>query len=321
MFEDFHLARYRVTICAGKEGLSLPPYKGTAFRGAFGQVFRRIVCSTREKDCLACLLREQCPYAYIFETAPPQGAKALSKYESIPRPFVFEFPREIEDRNEIGDRNGEKLSFYLVLVGQARQYLPYFIIVLREMGETGIGRGRRPFNLADIEAVGLTKECSIYSPATNLVRSVDLSYSGAELLKNSSTDICRVRLHFETPIWLKDKGKLAVSPQFHIFFRQAMRRISALYYFHHGKALQADYAGLAERAQKIILAENKTFWQDWERYSHRQQQRIRIGGLAGSATYEGGLDEFLPWLKLGEHIHVGKNAVFGLGKYRVEVLG
>jgi hypothetical protein len=47
VFENFRLARYRITITAGKDGLSLPPYKGSTFRGGFGGVFRRIVCSMR----------------------------------------------------------------------------------------------------------------------------------------------------------------------------------------------------------------------------------------------------------------------------------
>jgi len=56
---------------------------------------------------------------------------------------------------------------------------------------------------------------------------------------------------------------------------------------------------------------------DIERYSRRQERRIPMGGLVGSVTYRGPLDEFLPWLALGEHVHVGKNTVFGMGKYRL----
>ncbi|MFW0861508.1 MAG: CRISPR system precrRNA processing endoribonuclease RAMP protein Cas6 [Dethiobacter sp.] len=110
------------------------------------------------------------------------------------------------------------------------------------------------------------------------------------------------------------------APEFHIFFRQAMRRISAMAYFHHGQPLEADYVGLTERSRQVALVANKTHWQDWERYSRRQDQRIKMGGLIGEATYQGNLDEFLPWLALDRHIHIGKNTVFGLGKYSMTVL-
>lgn len=316
MFEHFRLARYRITIRAGEKGLFLPPYKGATFRGGFGQVFRRIVCSTREKECLGCVLRKKCSYPYIFETAPPENTQALSKYENVPRPFIFEPP--LEKKREYAP--GESLHFQIILVGDSIQYLPYFIVAFREMGEAGLGRDRRPFILSDIEAIALDKTCSIYSSRTNTVKNIDYSYSGAELSREFLHECSKIQVQFVTPVQLKDAGKFATCPTFHVFFRQVMRRVSALSYFHHGRHLEADYAGLAERARRVSLVENKTFQQSWERYSRRQQQRMKIGGLLGGVVYEGDLSEFLPWLAIGEHIHAGKNAVFGLGKYRMKVL-
>jgi CRISPR/Cas system endoribonuclease Cas6 (RAMP superfamily) len=46
---------------------------------------------------------------------------------------------------------------------------------------------------------------------------------------------------------------------------------------------------------------------------------MKFGGLIGSITYEGKFDKFLPLLKLGEFIHIGKNTTFGLGKYKINV--
>ncbi len=315
MFEHFKIARYRLTISAGPRGLSLPQYKGSTFRGGFGHVFRRICCALRQDDCVPCLLKEQCPYAYIFETSPPAGSQALSKYESIPRPFIIEPPPETKTEYA----PGETLSFHLILVGRAISYLPYFIVVFREMGETGLGRGRRPFSLLAVTATGLDREESIYNSETNTVSNTDFTYSGNDLVKILPARATRITVRFETPFRLKDDGRIAPIPEFHVLFRQAMRRISALSYFHHGEQLEADYTGLAARSRQVALTENNTRWQDWERFSRRQQQRMNMGGLVGTATYEGDLGEFLPWLAVGEHVHVGKNAVFGLGKYRMFV--
>lgn len=315
VFENFRLARYRITITAGKDGLSLPPYKGSTFRGGFGGVFRRIVCSMRQAECGDCLLREQCPYAYIFETSPPPDTQALSKYESIPRPFVIEPP--LETKTEY--LPGENLFFHLILIGRAIQYLPYFIVVFREMGEAGLGKNRRYFNLEEVAAIGLDESQSIYSAQTNTVQNLDLAFSGSQLIKKFPAAARRVEVTFETPVRLKDGGKIVRRPDFHVFFRQAMRRLSSLSYFHHGESLQADYAGLSERARSVSLIKNATSWHDWERYSRRQGQRMNMGGLVGTVVYGGKLDEFLPWLILGEQVHVGKNTVFGLGKYRMSV--
>jgi hypothetical protein len=312
LFDYFRLSRYRITLSAGKQGLVLPPYKGATFRGGFGTVFRRIACAVREQDCLKCLLKSQCPYAYIFETSPPENSQALSKYESIPRPFVLEPPSETKTYYD----PGEQLNFHLLLIGRAINYLPYFIIVFREMGEIGLGRGRRPFILEEVTALGRCQAEQIYSSGSNTVRNVDLSDTYSS---KSYPPISEIQVRFTTPVQLKDSGALSAAPEFHVFFRQIMRRISALAYFHHGQPLEADYAGLSARSRHITLSANNTSWQDLERYSHRQNQRINMGGLVGTVTYRGALTEFMPWLSLGEQVHVGKNTVFGFGKYELSV--
>ncbi|AEG16460.1 hypothetical protein Desku_2958 [Desulfofundulus kuznetsovii DSM 6115] len=90
---NFHVAIYEIILVAGREGLILPPYKGSTLRGGFGRVFQRITCTSRQKDCRNCLLNQHCPYAYIFETSPPPGSEALRNYDNVPRPFVLEPPQ------------------------------------------------------------------------------------------------------------------------------------------------------------------------------------------------------------------------------------
>jgi len=43
-----------------------------------------------------------------------------------------------------------------------------------------------------------------------------------------------------------------------------------------------------------------------------------MGGFQGTVTYTGYFDPFLPFLLLGQHVHVGKGTVYGLGKYTLE---
>jgi CRISPR/Cas system endoribonuclease Cas6 (RAMP superfamily) len=45
---------------------------------------------------------------------------------------------------------------------------------------------------------------------------------------------------------------------------------------------------------------------------------MRLGGFVGRARYKGKLDPFWPYLKMGEFVHVGKNASFGLGWYEMK---
>lgn len=58
-------------------------------------------------------------------------------------------------------------------------------------------------------------------------------------------------------------------------------------------------------------------WQHPERYSSRQQSRIKLGGFVGKMSFGGDLGRFMPLLKLGEYLQVGKGTSFGLGKYKI----
>ena len=47
---------------------------------------------------------------------------------------------------------------------------------------------------------------------------------------------------------------------------------------------------------------------------------MNFGGLTGSVTYEGNLDDFLPIIEFCTKVHIGKQTSFGMGKFRVEIL-
>lgn len=42
-----------------------------------------------------------------------------------------------------------------------------------------------------------------------------------------------------------------------------------------------------------------------------------IEGVVGSVEYVGPIEEFLPLICMGQLTHLGKQAVFGLGRYRI----
>ena len=44
---------------------------------------------------------------------------------------------------------------------------------------------------------------------------------------------------------------------------------------------------------------------------------MTLGGALGSWTLSGELEPLLPWLQLGQWLHIGKNATMGLGQYRL----
>jgi len=77
-------------------------------------------------------------------------------------------------------------------------------------------------------------------------------------------------------------------------------------------------AVLVDQAAAITRADADMQWQAMERISNRQQARIKTGGLVGSIRYSGDLLPFVPYLRAGEVIHVGKSTTFGFGRYSVQ---
>jgi len=219
---------------------------------------------------------------------------------------------------------GSTFSFDLTLIGKAISFFPYFIVAFKELGDQGLGRGRKPFRLKQISAVDSIRgrEEPIYTAEEELVRTGEVKVTLADCQRLAASFLAdggptTLRLAFLTPTRLKYQDHLVDKPEFHIIFRSLLRRLSALALFHCGTKLDVDYRGLIAQTQTVQLIQDETKWVDWERYSSRQRERMVFGGLIGQATYAGDVRPFLPYLLFGQWTHVGKNATFGLGRYRI----
>ena len=162
MLETFRLAKFRFIVCA-KEHIRFPSYKGSAFRGGFWYAFKRGVFVIKGKECDDCLLKQKCIYSYIFETPPPEDTEILRLYPKVPHPFVIEPPITEKQTFE----PGETFSFHLILIGNAIDYIPYFIYTFTELGKQGIGQGRGKYDLLHVEGMDLENEAiQIYDHKT-----------------------------------------------------------------------------------------------------------------------------------------------------------
>ena len=60
-------------------------------------------------------------------------------------------------------------------------------------------------------------------------------------------------------------------------------------------------------------------WFDWTRYSSRQHTEMNMGGLIGSVQLDmQDLDDFWPYLWLGQWTHAGKGTSMGMGAYTIK---
>jgi hypothetical protein len=319
MFSRFALARYRFVLEAVTP-LRLSAFAGATLRGGFGHVFKRTVCLWPPGDCPRCLLKNTCAYPYIFETAPPPGSEKLRNLEQIPRPFVIEPPTTGRGLY----RPGERFDFGLVLVGRSLAYLPYFLFTFRELGRAGLGVDRGNFELAEVHTDGLENPQSIYTAAEGVLKEAEAAVTVSALAAQRFAGAPRRQLavHFQTPARIRQAGAVQSQVSFQDLIRALLRRLSSLSYFHCGSELALDFKGLIAGAGAWETVESNLRWQGQARFSGRQLQEIDMSGVAGTVVYRGpdgeSLDPYLPLLAAGEWVHVGKGAVMGLGKYRVE---
>ncbi len=303
--------RYQFRIIPLEE-TRLPEYKGSTFRGGFGHAFRQVVCTFKGKECDDCLLRHRCVYSYVFETPPPATTERMTKYRRAPHPFVIEPPLDTKTRFA----PGEAIDFGLVLIGRADDYLPYFIYAFDELGKLGIGKGKAKYRLDTVQREGEI----LYEGSRGVLKPSAAPPPASADPFTAGQTATNLSLRLLTPLRIVSNGELNSVPDFQSIFRTLLRRISLLSYFHCGNEPDLDFTGLIERAGQVVTEFRSLRWHDWERWSARQDTRMKMGGVVGRMSFCGDLGEFLPFMRQGELLHVGKGTAFGLGWYEMAEL-
>lgn len=286
----------------------LPAYAGSAWRGALGHALKRAVCVVRDTPCPACLLYRSCVYPYIFDTPPPPDSAKMRHYLNAPHPYAL--------RVEDGGDGAGAYALGLTLFGNAQRYLPYVVHALERAGKQGIGGKRQTFVLVQTlqaEENGAAGWRSVFRPGQPLT-----PYPAACPQIPPVPETLEIVL--ETPLRLRNGERYvdAAGFRFADLFGSLLRRISMLTYFHTDAPLETDFAGLTQKARAIETIDPRLRWQDWTRYSSRQQAEMQMGGLLGRFGLNGAeIADFWPYLWLGQWTLAGKAATMGLGRYRI----
>jgi hypothetical protein len=141
-----------------------------------------------------------------------------------------------------------------------------------------------------------------------------------------------LKVRFLTPTRIVYNGQLVKNLTFFIFLKGVISRVNDLIFlyssidnFEYPKDAKENllnndfnFRELLELSKQIEIKEDNLYWFDWKRYSKRQNRKMTLGGLMGEIIFEGNFSKFIPFLILGEYLHIGKNTTFGLGKYLIE---
>jgi hypothetical protein len=284
----------------------LPEYPGSAWRGAFGHALKRTVCVVRNTPCNQCLLKNACAYSYIFETPPPVGTEKMRKYTATPHPFVLRFPEN--------PSHEAPYSLDVTLFGHGQRFFPYIVHAFQTAGQEGIGGHRQIFELLKINDIDLLGNARI------IYQNGELQPQEQAISPLIPPMPAQIELTFHSPLRIKQDQKNLSTGDFNFgaLFSTLLRRISMISYFHSDTPLETDFAGLTAKAKTVQFASQQLKWYDWTRYSSRQQAEMNMGGLIGSVVLDTrDLEDFWPYLWLGQWTHVGKATSMGMGAYSI----
>ena len=290
----------------------LPPYLGSTLRGVLARCTREVVCGLRHPTCDGCLLVERCAYSVLFETPPDSRLPLWQRRTDWPRPYVIRPPAP----REKPWLAGEELAFQVLLFGRAAEYAPFLLEAIRQVPGYGLGSGRAKVGVVRVEdaaqsLLGLSGPAVLKLPSLSVVNPM----AAAPDFEGWGS----VRLDFETPLRILEKGRRVSDLSFQSLIRALIGRVCSVVSFHCGTAASlAEYEDLLEQAGKVLTTGTSLRDQSLHRWSNRQQRRIPLDGLTGSAVFTGPpLRDFLGLLWAGQFTHVGKGTVHGLGQYRV----
>lgn len=301
---ELPIARYRFGIRL-ESGLKLPEYAGSTLRGVFGHALRRATCMTRQPECGGCPLLQSCPYSRIFAN-PPSEILPCSQRQSPPQPYII----EAGEQGRCDYQAGADYHFDMVLIGRARKQLPLITYAFSQAFARGVGRQR---------GRGVLQSVSVETP-----QGWEQIYSDGHILPHTDTILLpdeypsEYIMHIRTPMRLQQHGSVLGIHRINadVLLRQLMRRVSAISTQYWQMPLQVDFARLSRQA--AVPSRHVLKWHDWSRYSNRQQSQMTLGGVIGTWHFKELPLEYSQLLYVGQWLHIGKETVFGLGRYTLE---
>ena len=318
MLQNFRFARYRFTYTV-QEPLKMPQYKGNVFRSRFGYILHNIACiGDSEKSCdEKCQFPERCVYSKCFETPVPDDSPMLRGQPFAPHPFVLEPPRT----GQLEYAPGDTLACNMILIGEAINLLPWMVFTFDQIGKRRIGlRGERgQCQLEKVESLPADRSCpnqTIYTAETEMLTDDGLILRLDDVMNSAPHVTDAIELEFITHTSIKVNGKWTSNLTFEHFLRNLLRRIRFLSYFHCGDDLDVDARALIEAAGAITHEPNFR-WHRADRYSYRAEKSVPMGGFTGPIRFSGELEPFLPFIFLGEYLHIGHHTAFGHGQYHL----
>ena len=303
---------YLKLYLTARSDIFLPPFPGSAFRGAFGASLRKACCTIDDQECAVCMLKPSCIYAMVFETDHSHVQKEGYHLSDFPRPFIIEPEFPCQEHLKPGDM----FTCNFLLMGMSIVYLPYFVNAFINIGRLGLGKERGLYHVNQITDLLADQELQIFDGKSYTF------IKPPQQWQLNTLPIChhskeKITLIFDSPTRIKYQNRLTKELSFELFMKNLLRRMGLLAQLCNDTTWNPDFKSILDQAKHVTLQQSNLYWYDWKRYSFRQQNHMKLGGFMGDITFCGPLQQFIPFIAAGHYIHIGKACTFGLGKYQM----
>jgi hypothetical protein len=306
------LAVYRFELRCENSGV-MPGYAGSALRGAFGHALRNLACMTKAKTCDGCMLKSTCPYPALFESSKPEPTLSV-RGKDAPNPYVIQ--TEFHARPWMIEA-GQLWHFDMVLTGMALPQLPLIVYAWQKALARGLTTRDIRFTLLAVRCLDqITLDDDPVWTADE--PAIQAHLPGVLLPEGPNEGRC-LRINLQSPVRIQARRTLVYPDQFQLsdWIRALVRRFEAMADCHMPTVtLRWDLLALLDAVEHTTVQHN-LHWQHWTRHSSRQQQSMDLDGLMGYIEITGDWFSLWPLLYIGQWLHVGKNASFGLGAYHL----
>lgn len=277
---------YRIT-----RGFPLPHHSGSMIRGVLGRALRRTACA-REQPCPhQCEYPEHCTYARLFDPPVSQPRVALQGgHTRNLKPLIPLIPKP----GRLDLALGDMLSLGVRVLCRIRAAEEAFLVgTFAAVESFPIGRDGGRMELEGVRLEGPLNRC------------VSLTECAEEPE--------RVVVELQTPTRIERDKQLAQPMDTKTLVYSLYRRLFTLscLYGEVDASDEIDPASLKAVADSIHISQQDLQVCQWTRKGYP------MVGLVGTLELTGALTRVVPWLRLAEWTHIGKDTSQGLGRIRM----
>lgn len=293
----------------------LPAFKGAMLRGALGYALLELAKSEKpEINSLVAVVIDD-----LFKGDRVSGDERFKSSQTKPHPFQFwcsNFSEKIS--------KDDLLDFELTLFGKAIEHLPVLIQAFAVACARGLGGERAIFRLNKVINISSARFETLYENGRFVSHAKPeecyLKLEAPEKNRCSQT-LHDVEIALLSPTrWVNSVNKNTVFV-YRDFLKAILRRCSTLCYFWGNDEWQDfDFAGALSLAESVKVVGSNISWASFARFSTTQNKDVPLMGWEGTVKISNLPESQLQILKTGSLAHIGKGAVFGLGRFEIDMI-